>query len=61
MSYKDRTGPENRRVFCKLCKAALPTLPDKGLPSHTGCTTWSFGVSSTSERENQGNWKCVRS
>lgn len=47
-------GPENRRVVCELCKAALATLQDKELPSHTGCTNWSFGVSSTSERWSGG-------
>lgn len=50
VSYRDRSWAGKQ-----LCKAALATLQDEGLPSHTSCTTWSFGVSSPSKGESQGN------
>lgn len=61
MSYKHRSWAwQQKSGLLAVQGSSHQSAQQRGLPSHTGCTTWSFGVSSTSERESQGNWKCVR-
>lgn len=52
---RQELGLKTEEWFASCARQLSPLCKTEGLPSHSGCTTWSFGVSSTSERERQGN------